>query len=129
MLRRNLRRQLSFVPTILVLEWIGNVRERRLSSGIGVLIPTGAEEPQTVADDASAESSLICMIEVVERIHLADEIGLVRPTRVCESVAQRAGILVASRFGDRGDHSAGEAAKFRRDAAGEYRRLLNRVFD
>src|SRR5207247_825129 len=110
-------------------KWIRNVGEDRLPCQIGFLITARTKEPQTVADDAPAQCSLVRMVNIVERVHLAGEIGLVRPTGVGQVIADRAGEVIAARLGDRTDHAAGEASELRRNASGEDGRLLNGVLD
>ncbi len=142
MLRRDLGGQFAF-PALL----IDRVLERsdgRGAEGIGAGgsrlgrvdadgrsaagLTARAEEPHAVFHDEAAERSF------VDADHLVGVRGRLDrrerdPVGVADAVTERAGELVAARFGQRADHTAAEPAVFRRDRAGENGGLLNRVFN
>ena len=92
-------------------------------------LTAGAEEPQTVADDAAAEGAFVDVVDLVDAVRLAGgadssvQDGLVSESR-SEPLNSLPPDLVM-----RADHAAGEPAVLGRDAAGENGRLLDGVFD
>src|SRR5687767_6702374 len=121
--------ELSFPAPVLIGLVIRNLCQAELLDLLAILMASRREEPETVIDDAPAERSLVRFIQLVEWIHLRRVVRLFRPARVADRVSNRAGEIVASRLGDRRYDTAGKATEFRRDTAGQDRRLTDRVLD
>src|SRR6185436_13369816 len=89
-LRRDLAGQLSFVTLLVdrLREW--DARHDGLGADRRLLVAARAEEPETIANDASAQRSFVHAVDVVEVIGFAGEVGLGLPLIVAEAVAERA---------------------------------------
>src|SRR6185436_9328808 len=91
-------------------------------------IPAGAKEPQTVANDASAEG---CLVGLVDRVGIVEGLQrtLLGPVVVLQRIAERAAEFVTTRLGDGVDDATGEPAVLGRDAGRLNRGLLDRILD
>ncbi len=87
----------------------------------------GEEEPQRVLEDVAAEGGLVDRADVVQPVRR--QFVAPHPLVVGEVGAERAGELVAARFGQHVDHAALEAAVLGRHARGRGRGLEDGVLD
>ena len=136
-IREGLAGQLPFIALVgsggvdVVGESAGPRNDAEAGRRIGLRLAAGAEEPQLVLDDETAEGRRVeLVVEVADERVVGDLKRRARgPARAGDLIAQRSAEFVAARLRDRVDHAAGETAVLRRDRARENRRLLDRVFD
>src|SRR5207248_4134528 len=76
-------------------------------------LTAGAEEPEAVFEEVSAERLFVDVVRLVDRLRLTLERRELGPGRIGQAVAERAGEDVAARFCDRVDYAAGEAPVLR----------------
>src|ERR1700730_14702711 len=135
MLRRDLTGQLSLVP--LVVESV-DVRDAGTAQNVVdrlIEFSTCSEEPEPIPQDESTQGRFVLLAQSAHIFWLRsardriNEYRFLGPGRIGEAGAQQAGKLVPAGLREGVDDAAGEAAVLRRNAPGEKRGLLNRIFN